>query len=229
MQADPTLLKLEALCVHRGERRIIDSLSLDVTRGEPFAIVGESGSGKTTLLYAAAGLIPVESGHIEILGQSIAPLGPRDRSKLFGLVFQDYQLFPHLTARENVLLAPKLQRRDGAEELASHLFEELRISHLADRRPHEMSGGQKQRVAIARSLVLQPSLLFFDEPSAALDTRTSEELADLLCTINRRTQIVVVSHDAGFIERCCTRGIRLDAGRIVSHGALGAIMERQAV
>ena len=227
MQAEASLLKLEGVGVRRGGRRIIEGLSLEVSRGEPFAIVGESGSGKTTLLYAATGLIPVEAGRIEILGKSIRSLGPRERSKLFGLVFQDYQLFPHLTARENVLLAPGLQGLQGADARADHLFDELRIAELADRRPHEMSGGQKQRVAIARSLVLQPSVLFFDEPSAALDAKTSEELADLLLAINRRTQTIVVSHDAAFIERCCGRGIRLEAGRITSRGKLDLIM-RQA-
>ena len=227
MQAEASLVTFDGVCVRRGGRRIVEGFSLEIPRGEPFAIVGESGSGKTTLLYAATGLLPIESGRIEILGRSIAGLGPRERSRLFGLVFQDYQLFPHLTARENVLLAPRLQRLHGAEERADRLFEELRIAGLAGRRPHEMSGGQKQRVAIARSLVLQPAVLFFDEPSAALDAKTSEELADLLLAINRRTQTIVVSHDAAFIERCCARGIRVEAGRIAARGALGTIM-RQA-
>lgn len=224
MQGEASLVKLDGVAVRRGARRILSGLSLEIRRGEPFAIVGESGSGKTTLLYAATGLVPIESGRVEILGKSISRLGRRERSRLFGLVFQDYQLFPHLTARENVLLAPELHGLRDAEALADHLFDELRIADLVDRRPHEMSGGQRQRVAIARSLVLQPAVLFFDEPSAALDAKTSEELADLLLAINRRTQTIVVSHDAAFIERCCARGIRLAEGRIAASGELDAIM-----
>ena len=226
MQAETARVKFDEVSVRRGGQRIIDRLSLSISRGDPFAIVGESGSGKTTLLYAATGLLPIEAGRIEILGKPLSDLGQRERSKLLGLVFQDYQLFPHLTARENVLLAPGLQGIDGADARADHLFEELRITELADRRPHEMSGGQKQRVAIARSLVLQPSVLFFDEPSAALDARTSDELADLLLAINRRTQTIVVSHDAAFIERCCTRGIRLAAGKITARGTIDQVMRQ---
>jgi len=218
------MLRIEGLRVRRGARRILDGLSLRIGRGEPFAILGESGSGKTTLLYAAAGLLPIEGGSIEILGEPLESLGRRERARRLGLVFQDHQLFPHLTARENVLLAPRLQEREGAPELARRLFEELRIDGLEGRRPHELSGGQRQRVAIARSLVLEPALLFFDEPSAALDAQTSEELADLLLHINERTQIVVVSHDLGFVERCCGRGIQLAAGTIANEGTLAEIL-----
>lgn len=227
MQGESSLVTFEGVCVRRGGRRILDGLSLEIERGDPFAIVGESGSGKTTLLYAATGLLPIESGRIAILGRTLESMGQRERSRLLGLVFQDYQLFPHLTARENVLLAPTLQGLQGAEARADHLFEELRIGELADRRPHEMSGGQKQRVAIARSLVLEPSVLFFDEPSAALDGKTSDELADLLLAINRRTQTIVVSHDTSFIERCCARGIRLDDGRITAQGDIQTIMQHR--
>jgi len=224
-RGDDAILRMEDVCVRRGGQQILAGLSLTVRRGEPFAIVGESGSGKTTLLYAAAGLVPLEAGKVELGGRRLGSLGPRERARTFGLVFQDYQLFPHLTARENVLLAPRLHGR-VAEAAARRLFEELRIDGLVDRRVHELSGGQRQRVAIARSLVLEPRLLFFDEPSAALDARTSDDLAELLRTINRHTQIVVVSHDVPFIERCCGRGIRLDAGRIVQEGGVGALLDR---
>lgn len=220
---DDAVLRVEDVRVRRGGRRVLDGLSLTIDRGEPFAIVGESGSGKTTLLYAVAGLIPLEAGTVEIGGRRLADLGHRERARSFGLVFQDYQLFPHLTVRENVLLAPRLHGREAAET-AQRLFEELRIDGLEDRRVHELSGGQRQRVAIARSLVLEPRLVFFDEPSAALDARTSDDLAELLRTINRRTQIVAVSHDVPFIERCCGRGIRLDAGRIVQEGGVDALL-----
>lgn len=223
MPAEPPLLDIQGLVVRRGGVRIIEDLSLEIRRGPPFAILGESGSGKTTLLFAAMGLIPIEKGRVEVLGLRVDALSPRERARRMGLVFQDYQLFPHLTAWENVMLAPRLQKREGAEALARELLADLRIDELADRRPHELSGGQKQRVAIARSLVLEPSLLFFDEPSAALDAKTSEELADLLRGINERTQVVVVSHDMAFVERCAPRGIRMEGGRILASGALQAI------
>lgn len=223
MHDERPLLAIRDLWVRRGGRRIIEGLSLEIRRGSPFAILGASGSGKTTLLFAAAGLLPIERGSVRVMGEDVGELHPRRRSRLLGIVFQDYQLFSHLTAWENVMLAPSLQRREGAESLARDLMKELRIDGLAGRRPHELSGGQKQRVAIARSLVLEPRILFFDEPSAALDSRTSEELADLLVRINERTQVVVVSHDMAFVESCAPRGIRMEGGRIRAAGALEAI------
>lgn len=227
MPDDVPLLHVEALTVFRGKRKVLDRVSLNVPHGEPYAIVGESGSGKTTLLYAITGLLPMSEGTVEIRGHRIGMLSARERAKLFGLVFQDYQLFPHLSVWENVGLAPSLHGNDGAKELAKRLLEELRIEKLASRYPHELSGGQKQRVAIARSLVLEPSVLFFDEPSAALDAKTSDELALLLRELSQRTQIVVVSHDIAFIERACTRGARMASGRIVREGALAEILEHE--
>lgn len=225
MPAEPTLLEVEALTVYRGRRKVLDDVSLEIPHGEPYAIVGESGSGKTTLLYAIAGLLPIAAGKVEIRGQRVDRLDARARAKLFGLVFQDYQLFPHLSVWQNVTLAPRLHGKGGAEEIGRRLLEELRIDGLVSRYAHELSGGQKQRVAIARSLVLEPSVLFFDEPSAALDAKTSDELALLLREISRRTQVIVVSHDVAFIERGCTRGARVASGRIVRQGALEAILD----
>jgi len=224
MPDETELLKIDALTVHRGRRKILDRVSLNVAEGQPYAIVGESGSGKTTLLYAIAGLLPVSEGVVEIRGHRVGALSARERAKLVGLVFQDYQLFPHLTVWDNVLLAPKLHGKDGATRLGRRLLEQLRIDNLASRYPHELSGGQKQRVAIARSLVLEPSVLFFDEPSAALDAKTSDELALLLREISDRTQVIVVSHDNAFIERACTRGVRMAAGRVVREGGLESIL-----
>lgn len=224
MQPEPPLLELDHLSVFRGGRRVLDDVSLTISEGEPYAIVGESGSGKTTMLYAVAGLLPIGSGKVEIRGQRVESMSARERARVFGLVFQDYQLFPHLTAWENTMLAPKLHGNRKAEELGRHLFEELRIDGLGSRYPHELSGGQRQRVAVARSLVLEPSLLFFDEPSAALDAKTSDELALLLLELGRRTQVVIVSHDIAFIERCCGRGARIAEGKVASEGALDTIL-----
>lgn len=224
MQPEPPRIEVEALTVWRGRRKVLDRVSLEIPHGEPYAIVGESGSGKTTLLYAITGLLPITDGKVAIRGHRVSALSARERAKLFGLVFQDYQLFPHLSVWENVMLAPKLHGNQGAEELAKRLLEELRIDMLASRYPHELSGGQKQRVGIARSLVLEPSVLFFDEPSAALDAKTSDELAWLLREISLLTQVIVVSHDVAFIERCCTRGARIASGRLIREGALEAIL-----
>jgi ABC-type sulfate/molybdate transport systems ATPase subunit len=207
------LLKVEALSVERGGLPVLRDLRLEIKGGSgPFAIIGESGSGKTTLLYCATGLMEDYHGEISVFGKRVSELRPMERAASVGLVFQDYQLFPHLSVRENIELAPRLSKNSKGRPSAGSLLEALRIGDLADRMPHELSGGQKQRVAIARSMILEPNILFLDEPSAALDERTTLDLAELLKELNHRVQIVVVSHDRLFVEACCDRGIRLNRG-----------------
>jgi len=217
------LIHIDVLRGERGGRVVIGGMNLTIDKGPPFAIVGESGSGKTTLLFAAAGLLPIAKGRIEIAGRPVHALSPRERSALMGLVFQDYQLFPHLSVMENLTLAPRLQHKTGYETRAKELLVALGIAHLEDRYPHQLSGGQKQRVAIARSLVLEPRVLFFDEPSAALDDVTSGELARLLLRLNEATQVVIVSHDRPFLEQCCARGARVQGGLLVAEGDMKSL------
>lgn len=219
------LVCVEGLTVHRGDARILHEVDLHIAAGPPFAIVGESGSGKTTLLLAMVGLLPKTGGTISLAGRTLEDLSPRARAGVAGMVFQDYQLFPHLTVQQNLTLAPGLHAKGQTPaatiaQRASTLLTQLNIDDLASRFPHELSGGQKQRVAIARSLMLDPQILFFDEPSAALDSRTTDELATLLRGINPTTQIVIVSHDWAFIRRCCERGAVMASGAItqVSEG-----------
>jgi polar amino acid transport system ATP-binding protein len=204
---------------------VLDRLDIDIERGSPFAIVGQSGSGKTTLLMTLAGLWPIEAGTVRVDSTALSDLSPRDRARQIGIVFQDHQLFPHLTALDNVTLAPRLAGRSGNEEAARKLLSDLGLDGLATRRPHELSGGQKQRVAIARTLALEPRVVLFDEPSAALDPKTSRDLAALLVALEERTQVIVVSHDIVFVRDCCDRGIRLEAGKITAQGALSEIVQ----
>ena len=212
------LIQVENLTLHRGDTPVVLDLSFRLPQGAPFAIVGESGSGKTTLLFAIAGLLPIQSGRILLSQLDLKDLEPQARARKVGMVFQDYQLFPHLSVQENLELAPRLS--DDMEALARipDLLRDLKIDSLAGRYPHELSGGQRQRVAISRSLVLRPDVLLLDEPSAALDGKTTESLADLIVELQERIQIVVVSHDQPFVERCCQRGISLSAGRLKHSG-----------
>lgn len=211
-----TLLSARNLSVLRDGNPILEDFNFDLEKGSPFAVTGKSGSGKTTFLFALLGLIPISAGTVEICGESLADLSPARLAQLAGLVFQDYQLFPHLTARENILLSPKINRMDIADGRFLKLLEQLDIAELSERYPHQLSGGQKQRVAIARALILEPKLLLLDEPSAALDSLTSQHLADTLIRINNQTQTVVVSHDKPFIERFCLRRIELARGKIAN-------------
>lgn len=222
-RAGELVLEVRGLRVERGGRAILDGFDLCIERGEPFAIAGPSGSGKTTLLFAVAGLSRPEGGTIEVGGVSLDGLAPRERAERVGIVFQDYQLFPHLTAIQNACLAPALHGLEGHEARVAELFEQLGLAELGGRAPHELSGGQKQRVAIARTLALRPEVVLFDEPSAALDPSTTDELARILRRLSHETQVIVVSHDLPFLERCCTRGVRLEEGRVAASGTVADI------
>lgn len=215
----------KGIVARRGGRVILHDLDMTIEKGAPFAIVGRSGSGKTTLLMALAGLRPPDAGEIRIASKELSALGPRERAQCIGMVFQDHQLFPHLTVMENVLLAPQLAGHDGAPATAERLLQELGLADLGGRRPHELSGGQRQRVAIARALALSPEVLLFDEPSASLDAETSRTLADLLVALSARTQVVVVSHDLPFVERSCSTGICLADGRVIASGEISQIVK----
>lgn len=229
MAAEPTpapVLEIRGLTVVRSGKPILEAFDLVVPRGAPYAIVGESGAGKTTLLMALLGLLPPAAGTVRVSGRDITGLPPRRRAELAGLVFQDYQLFPHLTVLDNVTLAPRLHGRADPEAGARALLADLGLADLADRYPHALSGGQRQRVAIARSLALAPEVLFFDEPTAALDPRTTGDLAALLERLNATSQVVVVSHDWPFLERACPRGALLEVGRLAASGTLESLRAR---
>lgn len=223
--ASNILCLVKDLQVKRGKQLILKSINLELTRGEPFAIMGESGSGKTTLLGAMAGLFPVQKGSILYQGAEVQSLSFSDRASLFGFVFQDYQLFPHLSVLDNLLIAPRVRQLPINKEEALELLDGLSILSLAARYPHEISGGQKQRVAIARSLILKPQILFLDEPSAALDEKTTQQLAELLSILNKKIQIVAVTHDQAFLLMCCPRGLAMRSGVVAAIGPLATLVK----
>ncbi|MGE4232661.1 MAG: ABC transporter ATP-binding protein [Bacteriovoracia bacterium] len=223
------LCHIKDLRVDRGNREVLNSVNLTIERGSPYAIVGESGSGKTTLLLTMTGLIRPTGGAVLYHSKELHSIAVPKRASLFGLVFQDYQLFPHLTALENLMLAPRLRKLAINETQARNLLESLGVGSLADRLPANMSGGQKQRIAIARSLLLKPEVLYLDEPSAALDEKTTLQLADLLTELNKSIQIVAVSHDRPFLSRFAKRGIRMQSGKVVADGLLSEILPEKGV
>lgn len=224
MNNNLNLCQVKNLEVKRKNNKVIDSLSFDLFRGSPFAVVGESGSGKTTLLAAMTGLISNVKGSILYNQIEVQAMNVTDKAACFGLVFQDYQLFPHLSVIDNILIAPRARNIAINISDAIELLSSLGIEDLKNRFPHELSGGQKQRVAIARSIILKPKILFLDEPSAALDEKTSLSLAKLLITLNEKIQVVMVSHDLKFLRTCCDRGLSLDKGKLKAMGDLNSIL-----
>lgn len=226
MNLTQPLCSVKNLEIWRGHNKVIDSIDLQIVRGAPLAIVGESGSGKTTLLNAMTGLLPNYQGTVFYQEHEVRSLSFSERASLFGLVFQDYQLFPHLSVLDNIMLAPHVRDLPITKESAIDLLDNLGIKDLKSRLPHQISGGQKQRVAIARSLILSPQILFLDEPSAALDEKTTEQLAQLLLKLNEKIQIVIVSHDQLFLRSCCSEGMHMQAGKITSTGPLTNILNQ---
>ena len=186
-----------------GLRQIIRNLDLSIEEGSILCIVGPSGGGKTTLLRILAGLVTYDSGEFLLDGQPFNP--STSKEQVVGVVFQDFQLFPHLSVMENITLAPKLALKQSAAEsqqMAQNLAQRLGLSQLLDHYPYQLSGGQKQRVAIARAMAMNPKVLAYDEPTSALDPGLSQQVADLILEMKEAgmTQIVV-THDLEFAKR----------------------------
>jgi len=221
-----SVLDVARLQVHRGARLVVHEVSFTAERGELLALMGASGSGKTTVLRAVAGLDPISGGEITVDGVTLRsgarPRGTllRDLHRRVGMVFQFHHLFAHMTALDNVTLAPVQvlhQPRAAAESRAHALLASLGVAHRADARPHELSGGEAQRVAIARALAVEPPLLLMDEPTASLDPARRDDLAATLTElVSAGRTIVVASHDADFVDACARRTLVMDEGRLRS-------------
>ncbi|MET3859366.1 putative ABC transport system ATP-binding protein [Dietzia sp. 2505] len=216
-----------------GSVRALSGVSIEISPGESTAIMGPSGSGKSTLLQCLAGILPPDSGRVQLGDTVVSELSDARRSRLrrerLGFVFQDGQLLPELPANENVALPLLLagSSRAGALRAAEHWLERLGLAGLGGRRPGEMSGGQAQRVAIARAMVHSPAVVFADEPTGALDQATGHEVMQILTTTTGMsgTTLVVVTHDrkvAGWCSRLVElRDAMIHSDRLLTGGEAG--------
>lgn len=204
-----------------SELCILEDVSFSLNRGETAAIVGASGSGKSTLLSLMAGLDTPSEGGVDILGTALNALDEDGRAKLrgasVGFVFQNFQLLPALTALENVMLPLELSGHADPESAARDILGKVGLAERLQHYPRQLSGGEQQRVAIARAFVVDPAVLFADEPTGNLDTDTGRAIADLLFELNatRGTTLVLVTHDERLAARC-QRQLRLNAGRLLA-------------
>ncbi len=204
-----------------GPLTILEDVSFSIKAGETVAIVGASGSGKSTLLSLLAGLDTPSSGEVELAGEPLSKLDEDGRAAVrgrhVGFVFQSFQLLPSLTALENVMLPLELSGAKDAEGQAREILRRVGLSERLTHYPRQLSGGEQQRVALARAFVTRPAVLFADEPTGNLDTKTGESVVELLFEMNAGsgTTLVLVTHDPKLAARC-GRVLRIDAGRLLA-------------
>jgi len=221
---DQPLVSIRDVHLAFGSVQVLNGISFDVMQGGVVCIIGPSGAGKSTLLRCVNALVPINRGSILVEGQEVhdAKLDKLKLRRKVGMVFQQYNLFPHRTALDNIMMAPVhvLKRPRGAvEEEARALMRKVRLEGKEDSYPGELSGGQQQRVAIARSLAMQPDVMLFDEVTAALDPETVKEV---LVTIRELAEegmtCMIVTHEMGFAREIADEIYFTDRGIVVEHG-----------
>jgi polar amino acid transport system ATP-binding protein len=212
--------------VHKwfGPLHVLNDIHLEIKQGEVVVVCGPSGSGKSTLIRCINRLEPIQKGDIIVDGMSLGD--PKtDLTKLraeVGMVFQQFNLYPHKTALENIILAPmkvRKQSREEADRIAVDLMTKVGIPEKIHSYPAQLSGGQQQRVAIARALAMQPKIMLFDEPTSALDPEMINEVLDVMVNLAREGMtMIVVTHEMGFAKKVAHRIIFMDEGRVIEEG-----------
>jgi polar amino acid transport system ATP-binding protein len=236
--ADQGLISCIGLQKTFGSTRVLDSVDLSIQKGEKVCIVGPSGSGKTTLLRCLNLLVEPTEGKLHFQGRLVGEWPARHRLRApdvqmhrrrIGMVFQHFELFPHLTALDNITLGPRHvlhTPRAEAEERALALLKRVGLERFPKARPTTLSGGQKQRVAIARALAMRPELILFDEPTSALDAEMVGEVLDLMATLaSDGMTMVIVTHELEFAGDVADRIVVMEHGRIVEEGPTQSMFE----
>ena len=220
MKTDPAI-RFSGVNKWFGKLHVLRQIDLSIETGEVVVVCGPSGSGKSTLIRTVNGLERVQEGEISVLGDPITRRGvnlPQLRSRV-GMVFQSFNLFPHMTALENIMLAPMKVRKLGrldAEQAARTLLDRVGLREKAGSYPANLSGGQQQRVAIARALAMQPRIMLFDEPTSALDPEMINEVLDVMTALARDGMTMMcVTHEMGFARRVAHRVVFMDEGQVV--------------
>ena len=228
--AEP-ILTVEHLVKGYGENTVLDDVSFSVRPGEVVVVVGPSGCGKSTLLRCINALEPTQSGRVRLGNETVAygGKGLTGLRQRIGMVFQSYELFPHLTVLDNVMLAPlKVAKRpkDEVQQEAEALLDRVNLLNKARSYPRELSGGQKQRVAIVRALAMHPEILLFDEVTAALDPEMVREVLDVMLDLAKQGRtMIIVTHEMQFARAIADRVIFLDDGKIVEESTPEAFFD----
>jgi ABC-type polar amino acid transport system ATPase subunit len=227
--AGAPILTMDSLCKSFGRLQVLRDIDLRVRDGEVVALIGASGSGKSTLLRCVNRLEAPTSGAVRFRDREVTPANLNAVRREIGMVFQRFNLFPHLTALENVTLAPRrvlgVPARE-AERQGRALLEQVKLAAKSDSYPGELSGGQQQRVAIARALALRPALLLFDEPTSALDPELVGEVLEVMRDLAREGRtMLIATHEMGFAREVAGRILFLDGGTILEEGPPEQVLE----
>ena len=215
------MISIKKISKKYNNKYVFRNISFDINDNEKLLIIGPSGCGKTTLIRCLNGLNKIDSGNIFLNGVKISNIDDVVLKSKVGMVFQNYNLFPHLSVRENVSLAPKLLKMGNEKEiddLVKRLLSEVNIINKIDSYPSKLSGGEKQRVAIARTLATKPEVILLDEPTSALDPATINDFISLLNELSKTTTIVVVSHEMDLIKSFADKVLFLKDGSILEYG-----------
>ena len=225
-----SLVEIREVSKSYGANQVLKGVSLDIEKGEVVAVIGRSGSGKSTLLRCVNGLEPVQAGTIRIDGVQVNDPAT-DLRKLrqeVGIVFQQFNLFPHLSVSDNITLAPRVvkkQKPEEAREVAREVLARVGLADKLDAYPSQLSGGQQQRVAIARSLAMRPKLMLFDEVTSALDPELVGEVLKVLESVAQEGMtMMLVTHEMGFARRFGSRVVFMHEGRIHEEGQAAAVL-----
>ena len=220
-----------------GENRVLNDISLKVAKGEVVSIIGPSGSGKSTLLRSIADLETIDSGSILIEGYDITEksMDKKEKKKILlktGMVFQNFNLFPHMTVRNNIARTLKVVKKASAkeaDEITKQMLAKVGLIDKIDNYPNELSGGQKQRAAIARAMALDPDIMLFDEPTSALDPELVKEVLDLIKKLrDEKTTMLIVSHEMKFVKEISDKVIVMEKGKILEEGTSGKVFENSS-
>ncbi|WP_212391773.1 amino acid ABC transporter ATP-binding protein [Sporosarcina beigongshangi] len=224
-----TIIEVSNLKKSFGQLDVLKQITFDVNKNDVVAIIGPSGSGKSTMLRSLVHLEEINGGSIQISGDYLVKDGNYPKAQeikqvtaKMGMVFQHFDLFPHLTVKENLELAPRLTKREPVDAIrrrSTELLDKVGLSDKANAYPSKLSGGQKQRVAIARALMMNPEILLFDEPTSALDPELTGEVLEVMKHLaEEHMTMIVVTHEMGFAQEVANRVIFMDNGEIIESG-----------
>lgn len=223
------IISMKDVSKYFSDKKVLDNINFKVKSGEKICIIGPSGSGKTMLLRTLNKLEPIQEGSIYIFGKNIHDnsVSTSQLCQEVGMVFQNFNLFNHLTVIENIIISPiklGIMSKKEAKNRAMELLSSVGLKNKADSMPNQLSGGEKQRVAIARTLAMSPKIILFDEPTSALDPEMVSEVLDIILKLAKQDiTMLIVTHEMDFVEHIASRVVFMEKGKIISQGTVKEI------